>query len=87
MAQIVSMSPRTFLRKFFELTACSPRQWIVNERLEQAKRLLESTRLSLDRVAEEVGFGSAQVLRQHFQTRLGLSPREYSNSFCSPTIR
>ena len=87
MAQIVSMSPRTFLRKFFELTACSPVQWIVNERLEQAKQLLESTRLPLERVAEEVGFGSAQVLRQHFQTRLGLSPREYRNSFCSPTIR
>ncbi|MCA3019687.1 MAG: transcriptional regulator FtrA [Rhodocyclaceae bacterium] len=87
MARIVSMSPRTFLRKFFELTACSPGQWIVNERLEQAKRLLESTRLSLEGVAEEVGFGSAQALRQHFQTRLGLSPREYRNSFCSPTIR
>ena len=77
MARAAAMSPRTFLRRFTESTAQAPGQWLIAERVAEAQRLLESTSLPVERIAEEVGFGSVQTLRHHFQARLGLAPREY----------
>lgn len=81
MASRVAMSPRTFLRRFVELTGQSPGQWVVTERVEHAKRLLEGSALPVERIATEVGLGSLQALRHHFQQQLGLSPREYRGMF------
>lgn len=81
MASQVAMSPRTFLRRFVELTGQSPGQWVVAERVEYAKRLLEGSALPVERIATEVGLGSLQALRHHFQQQLGLSPRAYRGMF------
>lgn len=81
MASRVAMSPRTFLRRFADLTGQSPGQWVVAERVEQAKRLLEGSALPVERIATDVGLGSLQALRHHFQQQLGLSPREYRGIF------
>lgn len=83
MAALVAMSPRTFLRRFAEATALSPGQWLIDQRVVQAQRLLERTALSVEQVAAEVGFGSVQVLRHHFRERLTLSPRDYRKAFAS----
>ncbi|APW43011.1 transcriptional regulator FtrA [Rhodoferax saidenbachensis] len=84
MASHVAMSPRTFLRRFVELTGQSPGQWVTAERMEHAKRLLEGSALSVERIATEVGLGSLQALRHHFQQQLGLSPRDYRATFGRP---
>ena len=81
MARLAAMSPRTFLRRFAESNAQPPGQWLIAERVVEAQRLLESTKLSVERVAAEVGFGSVQALRHHFQARLGLAPRDYRRTF------
>ena len=47
----------------------------------QAQRLLETTTLSIDRLAGEVGFGSSAVLREHFAEVLGTSPLAYRRAF------
>ena len=87
MAERVAMSPRTFLRRFVELTGQSPGQWVTAERMEHAKRLLEGSALSVERIATEVGLGSMQALRHHFQQQLGLSPRDYRNTFGRPFLQ
>lgn len=61
----------------------SPGQWLIDQRLVQAQRLLESTALSVEQVAAEVGFGSVQVLRHHFRQRLAIPPRDYRKTFTS----
>lgn len=81
MARIAGMSPRTFLRRFTESTSLSPGQWLIAERLSEAQRLLESSRLSIERIAAVVGFGSVQSLRHHFQAKLALSPSVYRRTF------
>lgn len=81
MAEAAAMSPRTFLRRFSEATAQSPGDWLIAERLAEARRLLEASALPVERIAAEAGFGSAQALRHHFQARLSLSPRDYRASF------
>jgi AraC family transcriptional regulator, transcriptional activator FtrA len=81
MANEAAMSPRTFLRRFTETTGLPPGEWVTAIRVEEAKRLLEATKLPIEDVATKVGFGSVATLRHHFRTLLGLSPRDYRSNF------
>ncbi|MEV7402113.1 helix-turn-helix domain-containing protein [Streptomyces sp. NPDC091267] len=83
MAQQESMSVRTFTRRFREEVGVSPVQWLTQQRVELARRLLESTDLSIDRVARDAGFGTPTSLRQHLQAALGVSPTVYRRTFRS----
>ncbi|MFE9610223.1 GlxA family transcriptional regulator [Streptomyces sp. NPDC006012] len=76
-----AMSVRTFTRRFREEVGVSPGQWLTQQRVERARHLLESTGLSVDQVAREAGFGTAQSMRQHLQTVLGLTPTAYRRTF------
>jgi transcriptional regulator GlxA family with amidase domain len=81
-----SMSVRTLTRRFREEVGLTPRQWLTQQRVERARQLLEETDLSIDRVAEGAGFGTAASLRQHLRNTLGVSPRAYRNTFRGPTV-
>ncbi|MGW7237181.1 GlxA family transcriptional regulator [Streptomyces sp. NPDC054804] len=83
MAEQEAMSVRTFTRRFREETGISPGQWLTQQRVERARHLLESTELSMDRVARDAGFGTAQSMRQHLQTALGVTPTAYRRTFRS----
>ncbi|WP_431873876.1 GlxA family transcriptional regulator [Amycolatopsis sacchari] len=76
-----SMSVRTFTRRFRQEVGISPLQWLTQQRVERARRLLEETDLPVDRVAAESGFGTAASLRQHLQAALGVSPSAYRATF------
>ncbi|WP_078999359.1 GlxA family transcriptional regulator [Streptomyces sp. WM4235] len=81
LARQESMSVRTFTRRFREESGVSPGEWIVGQRVERARRLLERTELAMEQVAREVGFGTAQSLRKHVQAALGVSPTAYRRTF------
>lgn len=81
MAARESMSVRTFTRRFREETGVSPGQWLAQQRVERARHLLESTGLSVDQVARDSGFGTAQSMRQHLQAALGVTPTAYRRTF------
>ncbi|WP_435284870.1 GlxA family transcriptional regulator [Streptomyces sp. NBC_00063] len=76
-----AMSVRTFTRRFREEAGVSPGQWLTQQRVERARHLLESSDLSMDQVARESGFGTAQSMRQHLQTALGVTPTAYRRTF------
>ncbi len=81
LAERVSMSRRTFIRRFEEATGTAPGHWVMQERLAQARALLESTDFSVEEVATSIGFGSAEAMRHHFREQLGTSPARYRSSF------
>ncbi|MFF0449745.1 GlxA family transcriptional regulator [Streptomyces sp. NPDC004609] len=81
MAERESMSVRTFTRRFREKVGVSPGQWLTRQRVERARHLLESTDLSVDQVARDSGFGTAQSMRQHVQAVLGVAPTVYRRTF------
>ncbi|MFM9446106.1 GlxA family transcriptional regulator [Streptomyces acidiscabies] len=81
MAAQEAMSVRTFTRRFREESGVSPGQWLTSQRIEHARHLLESTDLSIDRIAHDAGFGTAQSMRQHLQTALGVTPSAYRRTF------
>jgi transcriptional regulator GlxA family with amidase domain len=75
------MSPRTFARRFVADVGETPLQWLIRQRVHRAQELLETTGLSLDRIAGECGFGSAATLRVHFQRVANTSPSSYRSTF------
>ncbi|WP_317184802.1 transcriptional regulator FtrA [Devosia sp. BK] len=81
MADAMGMSVRTFLRRFGEATGQSPGDWIADERVSEAKRLLTRGEPKMEDVALAVGFGSAHALRHHFRRKVGVSPSEYRARF------
>ncbi|MDA8457178.1 transcriptional regulator FtrA [Acidovorax sp. GBBC 3334] len=81
MAEAAAMSPRTFLRRFTEATSQAPGQWLIDERVAEAQRLLESSRLPIEGVADAAGFGSVQSMRHHFQAKLAVTPGAYRRMF------
>jgi transcriptional regulator GlxA family with amidase domain len=81
MAEQEAMSVRTFTRRFREEVGVSPGQWLTRQRVERARHLLETTGLSIDQVAREAGFGTAQSMRQHLQQALGVTPTTYRRTF------
>ncbi len=75
------VSRRSFTRSFRATTGMSPHQWILTQRLQLARDLLETTTHPLETVAAESGLGTGASLRQHFQRELHLSPSAYRRAF------
>jgi AraC family transcriptional activator FtrA len=81
LATRAAMSTRTLQRQFVQATGQAPHAWLIGERIERAKELLEGTRLPTARVAARVGMGSAESLRHHFRERVGTTPLQYRRRF------
>jgi len=81
MALEAAMSERSFLRRFTAATGAAPGQWVSEVRVQEARRLLEQTGVSVEEVARLAGFGSVAALRLHFARATGLSPRAYRERF------
>ncbi|MFF1557255.1 GlxA family transcriptional regulator [Streptomyces sp. NPDC058279] len=81
LARQEAMSVRTFTRRFRAEAGVSPGEWIVGQRVERARWLLERTELPMEQVARETGFGTAQSLRKHVRAALGVSPTAYRRTF------
>ena len=74
-------TPRTFLRRFAEETGTTPLQRILRARVDTARERLESTRLSVDRIADQIGLGTGSNLRLQARRLQDVSPSEYRATF------
>ncbi|MGZ4495309.1 MAG: GlxA family transcriptional regulator [Nocardioides sp.] len=83
LARHASMSARTFARRFRDETGTTPHAWVTRQRVLRAEQLLETTERSVDRIADDVGFGNAATLRHHFTRARSVSPQQYRRMFCS----
>ncbi len=84
LAERSAMSSRTFARQFVASTGTTPYQWIVRQRVHLAQRLLETTDLSVEAVAEKSGLCTAANLRKHFNRIMHTSPQAYRRAFQGP---
>ena len=81
LAARTAMSRRTFTRHFQKATGLSVGEWLLQERLRRSCELLESTSLSVESIAEIVGFHQAVSLRQHFRQRFQVTPSAWRRQF------
>ena len=80
LAGAAGMSERTFLRRFEAATGATPARWLLAERLNRARDLLESSPAGIEQVAEAVGLG-APALRHHFRRQFSTTPGAYRARF------
>jgi len=75
------MSPRTFLRRFQEASGKTPTRWLLDERLLRVQQMLSCSRQSIEYIAAQTGFGSANSMRHHFRQSFAMSPLMYRKKF------
>jgi transcriptional regulator GlxA family with amidase domain len=72
---------RTLKRRFKAATGCSLMAYVQNLRIEEAKRLLETTDTALEDMAAEAGYENAAFFRRLFRRCTGLTPGDYRRMF------
>lgn len=80
-ARRAALSTRSLSRRFRAEVGITPAAWVASARVRRAQVLLEAGRDPVERIAEQVGFGSATVLRQHFARLVGTAPTSYRKAF------
>jgi transcriptional regulator GlxA family with amidase domain len=77
LADELAMSQRTLSRHVREATGKSTMALVQSVRLNRARMLIESSRMSIDRVAEQVGYADATALRRLMRKVAGVNPSRY----------
>jgi AraC-like DNA-binding protein len=77
LARKAGLSQPAFLKGFQRATGHKFSKYLQALRLEEAKRLLRVSPLSVERVAQESGFNSASYFVQAFKRATGYSPGSY----------
>jgi transcriptional regulator GlxA family with amidase domain len=77
LAARAAMSPRTFARRFADETGTTPAAFVEDLRVENARRLLETTDLTVAAIATQVGMRTGETLHRAFQRRMATTPDRY----------
>ncbi|HEY3598297.1 MAG TPA: GlxA family transcriptional regulator [Paraburkholderia sp.] len=81
LADVAGMSARNFARVFVQETQVTPHEFIERARMDEARKLLESSGLALKTIAYDCGFGTADRMRIVFTKRIGATPKLYRDRF------
>ncbi|MER9417276.1 GlxA family transcriptional regulator [Mesorhizobium sp. M0306] len=81
MAEHAGLEERTFLRRFRKATGLRPTEYCQHLRVGKAREMLETTILSIDQIAWEVGYDDPGSFRKVFARITGLVPGDYRKRF------
>jgi transcriptional regulator GlxA family with amidase domain len=85
------LAERTLKRRFKSATGAALTDYVQNLRIEDAKRLLETSNRPVDEIGADVGYSDASFFRRLFKRLTGLGPRQYRRMFqcthAAPTER
>ncbi|MBD2339536.1 helix-turn-helix transcriptional regulator [Calothrix sp. FACHB-156] len=76
-AEVTGMSMYHFSRLFKQSTGFAPHQYVLNCRIERAKKLLTRTEQTIDQICQQVGFQSQSHFTYVFRKSLGTTPKVY----------
>jgi AraC-like DNA-binding protein len=80
LARKVGMSVSVFKRKFRGAFAESPREWMIQRRLDRARHLLARADRNVTEVIHEVGFESVSHFIHRFRRRFDVTPKQFQKS-------
>ena len=81
LAHRAHMSPRNFARAFRREIGATPAAYVEAQRVEAARRLLETADLSVAEVAAACGFGRVETMHRAFRRGVRVSPGQYRRHF------
>jgi AraC family transcriptional regulator len=76
LASVINISPTYFASLFKQAVGISPHQYVIQQRVEQAKAMLSKTDLAIADIALEVGFSSQSHLTKQFKRITGMTPKQ-----------
>jgi len=77
LARLANLSYCQLFRLFKREIGLSPQQYIEQQRIAYAKKLLSMNRLTVKEVAAQTGFNNPLYFSRRFQKAMGLSPTQY----------
>lgn len=77
----VNLSPIYFHNIFTAATNISPHDYLINYRIQEAKKQLWDTDVSVETIAESCGFSSQQYFNKVFKNKTGTTPGKYRKTF------
>jgi AraC family transcriptional regulator, exoenzyme S synthesis regulatory protein ExsA len=77
-AYLTGRSLSSFRRDFIELFGISPKQWLIDKRLEMARALLEKNHTTVSQIALEVGYENFSHFVKAFHKKFGTSPKQFT---------
>ncbi len=81
LASRMCMSPRNFSRLFLTETGMTPAKYVEMARIDAARHYLETSKLSIEVIAEKSGFFDPERMRRSFIRQLGVNPKHYRDRF------
>ncbi|MEM8674162.1 MAG: AraC family transcriptional regulator [Cyanobacteria bacterium P01_G01_bin.67] len=76
-ADLLDISQYYFCRLFRDSTGVSPYRYVIQQRVDKAKKLMAKSNLPLSDIAFECGFSSQSQMTQHFSKLVGVTPKKY----------
>lgn len=86
LASISGLSRAAFAQKFKRMTGDSPAHYLAKVRVQRAMDLLRSTDLSLEVIADRIGYGDPFVFSKAFKRIQGVSPRDFKKGLESDSV-
>jgi AraC-like DNA-binding protein len=80
LSNVANLNSQHFLRLFKQLFQKTPHQYIIDLRIEEAKRLLLVSDLPINVICNDVGWESLASFSKMFKQRIGLNPTEFRKS-------
>lgn len=81
MTKLSGLTERTFIRRFAKATGLSPLDYVHSLRLEEAKQMLETEALSIEAIAQQVGYEDSSFFGRLFRRKVGVTPAQYRRRF------
>lgn len=75
--EIAGMSKYHFTRLFQQYSHTTPMKFLTKVRMEQAMKLLKNEKLTIDEIAQEVGYANGNYFNKVFRSFIGVSPGKY----------
>ncbi|WP_243060663.1 GlxA family transcriptional regulator [Nocardioides sp. SR21] len=75
------LSTRQLARRMNAELQVGPLDWLHQQRIARAQKLLERTDASVEHIASSCGMGTATTLRRHFHRAVGVTPTAYRSTF------
>ncbi|MNW46755.1 putative response regulatory protein [compost metagenome] len=87
LAEVVYLNPDYLARLFKKETGISLGSYVIQVRISVAKQLLETSKLSVYAVANQVGYANYSYFSKLFKQEVGVTPNEYKKNPRSSALR
>ena len=79
MSQIMGLSASRFASLYKQIFNISPTEDLIRTRIDQSKKMLSATKVSIKKVSAACGFESVHYFHRAFKKRIGLTPKHFQN--------